>query len=91
MFGMTPAQAVLMPLLRKNWPLGLSLRIPRGADGFPDSTLHGLARYGVEVEITAEGSPASPAGYWVAIGIDRETGKLRSGLTRGLNGAAEGY
>jgi gamma-glutamyltranspeptidase/glutathione hydrolase len=90
-FGMTPAEAVLMPSLRKNWPLGHPLRLPVGTDGFPDSTLQGLRRLGVDVEIVMTGANASPAGMWVAIGIDPKTGIRRSGLTRGLNGAAEGY
>ncbi len=90
-FGMTPAEAVLMPALRKNWPLSQPLRMPSGAGAFPDSTLRGLQRLGVELEIVPAGSSASPAGYWVAIGIDPVGRTLRSGLTRGLNGAAEGY
>lgn len=90
-FGMTPAQAVLMPALRKNWPLGDPVRLPTGPDGFPDSTVRGLQRFGVDVEIVPAVSSASPAGYWVAIGIDPATRVLRSGLTRGTNGMAEGY
>ncbi len=90
-FGMTPAQAALMPAVRKNWPLGVPLRIPSGGDGFPDSTLRGAQRLGIELEIVTAGSGTSPAGYWVAIAIDPMTRALRSGLTRGINGAAEGY
>jgi gamma-glutamyltranspeptidase/glutathione hydrolase len=90
-FGMTPAEAARMPSVRKKWPLGEPLRLPVGEGGFPDSTLRGLARYGIEVALVADGSSVSPAGYWVAIAIDGRSRTLRSGLTPGLNGGAEGY
>ncbi len=90
-FGMTPSQAVRMPALRKNWPLGQPLRLPVGTGGFPDSTLRGLRVGGFEVERVAGMEGLSPAGYWVAIAIDPRTRVLRPGLTPGLNGGAEGF
>jgi gamma-glutamyltranspeptidase/glutathione hydrolase len=90
-FGMTPAQAVLMPALRKNWPLDEPLRLPAGERGFPDSTLRALGRYGLAVEAISGRQGLSLAGYWVAIGIDPATRRLRAGLTPGFNSGAEGY
>jgi gamma-glutamyltranspeptidase/glutathione hydrolase len=90
-FGLAPQEAANMPGLRKNWPLGEPLRLPTGAGGFPDSTVRGLRSRGFEVEIKSDNQGLSPAGSWVAIAIDPKTGILRSGLTPGLNGTAEGF
>jgi gamma-glutamyltranspeptidase/glutathione hydrolase len=90
-FGMTPAQAVLMPALRKNWPLDEPLRLPVGGSGFPDSTVRGLGRLGFTVEAITGSEGLSLAGYWVAIAIDSGARRLRAGLTPGFNSGAEGY
>jgi gamma-glutamyltranspeptidase/glutathione hydrolase len=90
-FGLSPQQAANMPSLRKNWPLGEPLRFPSGPTGFPDSTLRGLRERGFDVEIKDSKDGLSLTGYWVAIAMDRKTGILRSGLTPGLNGGAEGH
>jgi gamma-glutamyltranspeptidase/glutathione hydrolase len=90
-FGMTPAEAVLLPALRKNWPLNEPLRLPIGDRGFPDSTLRGLGRFGLTVEAVADREALSLAGYWVAIAIDPATGRLRAGITPAGNGEAAGY
>jgi gamma-glutamyltranspeptidase len=90
-FGMAPAQAVLMPALRKNWPLDEPLRMPVGDKGFPDSTLRGLTERGFAIEALSGSEGLSLAGYWVAVAIDPATRRIVSGITPGFNGAAEGY
>jgi gamma-glutamyltranspeptidase/glutathione hydrolase len=90
-FGLSPQEAANLPSLRKSWPLGEPLRLPRGERGFPDSTLRGLRDRGFAIEIKNDNEGLSLAGYWVAIGIDPKARVLRSGLTPGLNGMAEGY
>lgn len=62
-FGMTPDQAVRMPGLRKNWPLGEPLRLPVGEGGFPDSTLRALRQRGFDVEPVTGSGELSLAGY----------------------------
>ena len=90
-FGMDPKTAAEMPNLRKNLVPGQPLRLLAGEGAFPESTLRGVQERGLALEIVRRREDASFGGYWVALAIDPETGRIRAGITPGFNGGAEGY
>jgi gamma-glutamyltranspeptidase/glutathione hydrolase len=95
-FGLEPQSSVDQPSPRGP-PLGRPkkgrLTFDRskevvGRGDFSPEVIAGVQSKGQALEIVTD---SAQLGYWIGIQIEPETGKLRGGVSRQLNGIAEGY
>ena len=80
-FGMDPQTAVDTPVIFSD---GSAVK-----DSFDPKLIIEVAKLGGKIRIVA--SDKVNRGYWVGIQIDPATGRMRGGVSRGLEGQIAGY
>ena len=84
-FGMDPQAAVDAPAF-VGWNAG-----EVEADTFSEEMLEALRGMGLKVEVESPQRAGITRGYWVGALIDPATGRIRGGVSRGLEGGVAGY
>ena len=84
-FGMDPQTAADMPAF-VGWGAGQV-----EANTFEPKLLAQLKEIGLKVEVISPKQAATSRGYWAGAQIDSITGRLKGGVTRGLEGGVAGY
>jgi gamma-glutamyltranspeptidase/glutathione hydrolase len=84
-FGMDPQTAVDMPTF-VGWGAGQV-----EANMFDEKVLDGLRDMGLKIEIISSKQAGISRGYWAGVQIDPATGRMKGGVSRGLEGGVAGY
>jgi gamma-glutamyltranspeptidase/glutathione hydrolase len=84
-FGMDPQEAVNMPAF-VGWGAG---RVEAGT--FELEELQRLRQMGLNVEVVSRAQAGISRGYWTGILVDQATGRLKGGVSRGLEGGVVAY